>query len=67
MLRSRRTLLTSAADSKFGHSFFVPRRGEPVAPDWRRRVVETEIRPLLEEYWSETPEKVEHWCGRLVE
>lgn len=40
-----------------GHSFFVP--GSDVRPDdgWFAEVVEHEIEPLIQEYWSDRPEK----------
>ena len=53
------------ADSKnlgigyqIGHSFFCPRPG--VTPDdaWYERIVESEIVPLLEEYWFDNDPKV---------
>lgn len=41
-----------------GHSFFCPAEG--VVPDatWYQRIVEGEIRPLLEEYWFDEPDRV---------
>jgi hypothetical protein len=29
-------------------------------------VVETEIQPLLEEYWFDDPAKADAWCERLL-
>ncbi|RVH25069.1 MrcB family domain-containing protein [Sinorhizobium meliloti] len=51
---------------RIGHSFFTP--AEPVAdPEaWYRRVVETEIHPLLEEYWFDMPEAADQWRDRLL-
>ncbi|MCW5968709.1 MAG: AAA family ATPase [Blastocatellales bacterium] len=43
-----------------GHSFFCP--GEQRIGDgeaWYREVIESEIRPLLEEYWLDEPEKID--------
>ena len=44
-----------------GHSYFTPAgRLEDTGLDtqgWWRRVVETDIRPLLEEYWFDRPER----------
>ncbi|GAB7553341.1 hypothetical protein NRB_28470 [Novosphingobium sp. 11B] len=50
---------------QIGHSFFVPPKafGEPET--WFHRVIETEIRPLLEEYWFDDPARAEHWCAIL--
>ena len=46
---------------RIGHSFVVPRPGEPVAApeEWFRQVVETEIAPLLREYWFNDPAKAD--------
>ena len=51
---------------RIGHSFFVPTQEveDPVA--WYRLVVETEIRPLLEEYWLDNLDKVEGCCNQLT-
>jgi hypothetical protein len=56
-----------------GHSFFCD---PPLADDdqeisnttqrkWYERVVETEILPLLEEYWFDNPNKVDQWRTKL--
>lgn len=53
-----------------GHSFFTPAR--PLAEtgldtqQWWRRVIETDIRPLLEEYWFDRPDIAEKACGQLL-
>jgi hypothetical protein len=58
-----------------GHSFFasppelaagVADGGADAEEAWYRRVVETEIAPLLEEYWSDAPDKAEDWRRRLL-
>ncbi|MDB4944545.1 MAG: mcrB [Labilithrix sp.] len=44
---------------RVGHSFFCP-RGEDfssLGADWFREIVETEVGPLLDEYWYDAPEK----------
>lgn len=51
---------------QIGHSFFTLGEGQTPNPDWFRRVVDTEIRPLLEEYWFDAPERAEEWCARLL-
>ena len=51
---------------QIGHSFFTPADGQSVGTNWFRRVVDTEIRPLLEEYWFDAPERAEDWCARLL-
>ncbi|WP_051257297.1 MrcB family domain-containing protein [Brevundimonas aveniformis] len=50
---------------QIGHSFFTP--SDPVADGvaWFAQVVDTEIQPLLEEYWFDAPEKAADWCARL--
>jgi MoxR-like ATPase len=50
---------------RIGHSFFVPDANE-VSSNWHRRVVETEIQPLLEEYWFDDPAKADAWRERLL-
>lgn len=44
---------------KIGHSYVTPAPGELVADTriWFTEIVETEIAPLLEEYWFENPDK----------
>jgi 5-methylcytosine-specific restriction protein B len=34
---------------------------------WYRQVIETEIRPLLDEYWLDDPDKVESLCAALLD
>lgn len=51
---------------QIGHSFFTPADGQSVGANWFRRVVDTEIRPLLEEYWFDAPERADDWCARLL-
>jgi 5-methylcytosine-specific restriction enzyme B len=53
-----------------GHSYFTPAvRLESTGLDtagWWERVVETDVRPLLEEYWFDRPEVAETACERLL-
>ncbi len=51
---------------RIGHSFFVPPENFIFDEDWYLRIVETEIHPLLEEYWFDDPAKAEQWRGRLL-
>lgn len=52
---------------RIGHSFFVP-VDEITDPEvWLARVYETEIRPLLQEYWFDDPAKADSWYAQLVE
>lgn len=51
---------------QIGHSFFTPIRPVASDEDWFQTVVETEIRPLLEEYWFDDPAKAAEWRERLL-
>src|SRR5205807_8881572 len=48
-----------------GHSFFCPAKGVTPGAEWYQRIVEREIRPLLEEYWFDEPERVSAEIERL--
>jgi hypothetical protein len=51
-----------------GHSFFTPERaGGDLGDDWYKAVVETEIVPLLHEYWFDQPDRVAQWQAHLLE
>ena len=41
-----------------GHSYFCQTGGGPANEEWYERIVRTEIRPLLEEYWFDDADKV---------
>jgi len=72
--RMRKLNDTIAADAalgpnyQVGHSYVTPGAGDrirdPVA--WFRAVVETEIGPLLEEYWFDRPERAREEKDRLL-
>lgn len=51
-----------------GHSYFcqVP-AGRAPAEDWYTQIVETEIRPLLEEYWFDAPDRAEEAIALLYD
>ena len=51
---------------QIGHSFFTPTHPVASAQSWFQTVVETEIRPLLEEYWFDDPAKASEWRERLL-
>jgi 5-methylcytosine-specific restriction protein B len=53
---------------RIGHSYVTPPDGVPVADAkaWFRQVVETEIAPLLEEYWFDAQDKAKEARRRLV-
>ena len=51
---------------RVGHSYFVPTGKEDrLDGTWYETVVETQIEPLLREYWFDSPEKVDSAVGRL--
>ena len=54
---------------KLGHSFVTPPAGAQIADAraWFRDVVETEIGPLLNEYWYDVPQKAEEAKSRLLQ
>ena len=50
-----------------GHSFVTPpKAGVPDWPGWFRAVVETEIAPLLDEYWYDDEPTAKSWKARLA-
>jgi MoxR-like ATPase len=51
---------------RIGHSFFTPTASVSDPERWYQRVVETEIFPLLEEYWFDDPAKAEQWRDQLL-
>jgi len=51
---------------RIGHSFFTPTTQVADAEKWFRRIVETEIHPLLEEYWFDAPETADQWRDQLL-
>lgn len=52
-----------------GHSYFTPTVALETGlttDAWWRRVVDTDVRPLLEEYWFDRPELAEAACQKLL-
>ncbi|MDE2652402.1 MAG: DUF3427 domain-containing protein [Gemmatimonadota bacterium] len=49
-----------------GHSYFVPDDGDKPSEDWYRHIVDTQIAPLLREYWFDSPEIVEEAVDGLT-
>ena len=49
-----------------GHSYVTPSQPVPDASAWFRQVAATEIRPLLQEYWFATPDKVDEAMEPLL-
>lgn len=60
---------TLGAQFRIGHSYVTPAPGETIddAGTWFRRIAETEIGPLLEEYWFDGPEKASDSLKRLLD
>ena len=54
---------------RIGHSYVTPthRLDDGATRDWFRQVAETEIGPLLEEYWFDSPDKANEAVARLLE
>ncbi len=52
---------------RIGHSYVTPDDAINDPKAWFRRIVETEITPLLEEYWFENPDKVNDIKTRLLQ
>ena len=57
------------AQFKIGHSYITPTVGSTISDprDWFRQVVETEISPLLDEYWFDTPDDARKAREQLLE
>jgi 5-methylcytosine-specific restriction enzyme B len=51
---------------RVGHSFVTPTEDVTDARQWFREIVATEIGPLLEEYWFDTPERAKDATARLL-
>lgn len=49
-----------------GHSYFCQTGGGPADEKWYERIVRTEIRPLLEEYWFDDADRVRVAVERLL-
>jgi len=52
---------------RIGHSYFVPGDGGVPSEAWYRHVVDTQIAPLLREYWFDAAEDVERDVAKLTE
>ncbi len=50
-----------------GHSFFCPGNGTIADDIWYRRVIDTEIAPLMREYWFDNPELAEKHIAELLQ
>lgn len=54
---------------RIGHSYVTPSEivKKNGTKEWFRQVVETEIGPLLDEYWFDAPDTAQQACARLTE
>jgi len=53
---------------RVGHSYFVPNDEEDSRDEtWYETVVDTQIQPLLTEYWFDSPERIDSALDRLKE
>ena len=57
------------AQFKIGHSYITPPSGHAISDpnEWFKQVVETEIGPLLDEYWFDTPDTAQKSREQLLE
>jgi len=56
------------AGYQIGHSFFVPTDNTQVLDSaWYKRVIHSEISPLLREYWFDDQEKADRWQAKLLD
>ncbi len=52
---------------QIGHSYFCPVDQIKSDSEWYLSVINTEIKPLIEEYWFDSPDKVDTLLAQLVE
>jgi MoxR-like ATPase len=65
VIRSEKTNL--GAGFEIGHSFFCPQGTEDnLDEEWYRSVIESEIAPLLREYWFDDADKAEGLIAKLL-
>ena len=51
---------------QIGHSYFCPQNGITPDDDWYKRVIESEIVPLIQEYWFDNEQKVKEQRSALL-
>lgn len=52
---------------EIGHSFFCPTEGEAqLDQKWYQRVIDSEVKPLLYEYWFDNRAKADEWIDGLA-
>ena len=50
-----------------GHSYFCSERDDlTTEEEWYRLIIETEVIPLLEEYWFDSPSRINNWREDLL-
>ena len=54
------------AGFEIGHSYFCPSNGDRCDLNWLRQVVETEIRPMLHEYWFDALADADEAANNLL-
>lgn len=52
---------------EIGHSYFCPAASIKSDAEWYENIISTEIKPLIEEYWFDSPEKVDILITQLLE
>jgi len=52
---------------ELGHAILTPTKRPGKADEWFKSVVESEIRPLLHEYWYDNPKQADAEADRLIE
>jgi hypothetical protein len=52
---------------EIGHSYFCPAASIKSDAEWYKNIISTEIKPLIEEYWFDSPEKVDILITQLIE
>ena len=50
---------------RIGHSYFVPGKDDEPSETWYKHIIDTQIAPLLREYWFDSPEDVDKAVARL--
>ena len=50
---------------QIGHSYFVPEDGQELTEIWYNDIIETQVAPLLGEYWFDSPENVKNEVEQL--
>jgi 5-methylcytosine-specific restriction protein B len=52
---------------EIGHSYFCPAMSIKSDAEWYKNIISTEIKPLIDEYWFDSPEKVDVLITQLLE